>query len=252
MRLSDLTTTSVFVKPPKKKDGYMICKISCNDDKLEVHLKGSLLTLTKAVHDTYYLKCRVDKEQRNALLELEEYAVAFTQANTYDWFKNKIEKDTVEEYFQSSVVYDKKHGACIKAHVDGLKPDALDNLVGKEVDIVLRINGLKFLKQSAYLVFETASCTLSESSNIAWMSEEEDDGCDSESIEIDTEDLHNIHTALKAGYKQKIESYEQHVSDYMHRLQKLQSRLEILEGDRLSLNDLDALYDDLSGENFLN
>lgn len=239
---------NLIVKSPKKKNGFMYCKLLHHgDEKLEISLSKVELSTVKCVNDCFYLKCELDKRHRLRMLEIEDFVVTSIQSNVDDWFKNKISKELVEEYFQSCVVGDK-----LKARLDTDDVDSIRDLQGHTVDIVLRITGLKFLRQSVYMVFECVSCVESNvEPSFEWAQEESDDDDDAD---IDLYDECNgIRQQLITDYSYKLAGVTDQIETLSKIAQKLQGNLEKLENClNPKIKFLDALYDDLNTENFLN
>lgn len=220
MIIPEVSLNSIVVKNPKRYDTYMCSKIAyavsdalgvAASEKLVLELPGVKLLSCKDVSGVLYMKMKLTKDQERFMLDMEERLMDITIENIDSWFKSKMNRDTVDEYFQSGLVYHRKLRCMMKTRIDNptIRPDV--DLAGKHVDLKLRVVSLKFLKTTFWVCYDIIECVPSravlfqgddddDTASIAGMGGEDEIGPDHEEVErMRTYYMEQLADAIEAG-----------------------------------------------------
>lgn len=214
---SDVDTSKIQIKDPKKDDDVYVCRIHYNGQK-KMELSMTMVRIVEIKESVAYI--RLPKEWLRTLLEIEDAALRIAKNKASTWFNNRLTEDIVEEYFSSSIIVHKKYGQVLKVtcrnSVSGLVCGTLSN-------IVLNLNSLKFYKKKFNLVWSIdeqipiRTLDADEDSSIEEFSEE-----DIEFMGPDCHDMDAIHSSLVARGRTCLYAIRQH-----H--EKLKAQLESCE-----------------------
>lgn len=250
MIIQEVRLDSIVVKQPKRYDTYMCGKIAHADDKLIIDLPGVKLISSKDVSNIMYIKMKLAKDQERFMLDMEERLMSVTIENIETWFKSKMNRDTVDEYFQSGLVYDRKLRCILKLRIDNpsIIPDL--ELASKFVDIKLRVVSLKFLKTSFWVCYDIVECVPSRA--VLFQGDEDDDTTslaggligDLDEAGPDVEEVERVRAYYLARLDDKIKEHEM-------RLDILRKLHNELNKDCFSLATFDAVENVIAWNKFV-
>lgn len=148
--ITDYTMTSIdnlaFSKA-KKKEGFYICPVK---GTFTLRLDNVSIDSIKDTSNTIILKCK-DKEITKYMDDFNQKILTIVTDNSSSWFNANIDSDLIEEYYISTLQYDKKRGETIRLKLRNIE-DA--KYVDKNVSIALSLKNLKFFKQKFYPEFQ--------------------------------------------------------------------------------------------------
>lgn len=231
MIISNVNFEHVGVKQPKRYDTFMNGKITYDNDKFFIELPNVRLTSCKDVSNTLYIKIKLSKEHEKMILDLEDKIVDITTENIDTWFRSKMNQDTVDEYFQSSIVFHRKFKTLFKLRIDNPSFIPDQDVIGRVVDIKLRVTSIKFLKTAFWICYDMIGC---ESSNPGFVGDDDE-------------------TASIGGFGYDLEDGDLGPDgEDIQALRELQINRLIKEIDSTStrLKDMRALLNDLNENNF--
>ena len=143
------------IQKAKKKEGFYLCPIGCNGVRTPFVItfnKAKLLSL-RETSSTVIIKCRGMSKYMD---ELNDKIVDTVRDNSGAWFNSTIDDELIEEYYISTLQYDKKRGETIRLkvkNIDELEQDMLDTTG----TLTVCLKYLKFYKQKFFPEFDIAS-----------------------------------------------------------------------------------------------
>jgi hypothetical protein len=146
---------NLVIQKAKKKEGFYICPIGCNTMKYPFSLYFDKVTILqlRETSGSLVFKC---KPMCKYMDELNDRIIDIVRENSGSWFNTSIDEDFIEEYYISTLQYDKKRGETIRLKVKNI--DELDQEV-LETNGTLHVTfkNLKFYKQKFFPEFEFVS-----------------------------------------------------------------------------------------------
>ena len=235
MQVDDVDFTKLQVRQPKRCDTFMSGKVSYNDSKFVVKLNNVRITSCKRANDTLYVQIKLPRHIERFFMDLEEYVVNHTVDHVDEWFKSKMNPETVDEYFVSGLSLSKKHKLLLKLRIDSPSCDITYDMINKHVDLALRVTSVRFLKTSFWLCYDIVSCEDSvlfvdeddDNRSLLGVDEEADAGPDCEVLE-----------GMRKHYMKKLEYV---IATYEEQLPRLKHLYEILERNNFSMATFDAV-----------
>lgn len=201
MLLQQLDINRIVIKQPKRIDTFMSSKLVYDEEKLFIDIPQCCLVSLKQHNDQLYCKFKLNLEQEKLLLGLEEHIVGITTDNANVWFKSKINANTMDEHFVSSLVVHRKHKSILKLRIESTSVVPDSTLIGSIVDIKLKVLSLRFLKTSFWVCYDLVECKPS-LSNSAFVDDE-----DTSSIVHDDDDIgpdYEEREALRIHYMKEL------------------------------------------------
>ena len=239
MLIHDIQIDKVQVKCPKRFDSFMTGKILYDGDRFIVTFRNVKMVSCKNANDTLYCQIKLGRDNQKFLLDLEEHIVDTTKENVQAWFKNKMNSDTVDEYFVSALTFSKKHNSIFKVRVDSPTLELDDSFNDQNVNITFRISSLRFLKTSFWVCYDILEC---EPANM-FIDEDEDNksviGDDDDIYGPDNEEVERLRNRYIHLLQSTYDQLEQKCS-------RLKDLLEMLERNNFSLATFDAVENALS------
>lgn len=164
--LDDLcaSDTKITVKAPRKYDDAFMCKTFVGPNKVYIPLPRpvALSNCTRPSKGVIYIYFKMDSKMRSMILDLESKITDICKANVDEWFesRHKLNAESVEEFFNSNLVMDKRQKHMVfKTRL--YTPDAdvpyMELPLQTKYDVILRLVGIRFQKQSISLVWDIPS-----------------------------------------------------------------------------------------------
>ena len=159
--------TKITVKAPRKYDDAFMCKTFVGPNKIYIPLPRpvALSNCTQPSKGVIYIYFKMDSKMRSMILDLESKITDVCKANVDEWFesRHKLNAESVEEFFNSNLVMDKRQKHMVfKTRL--YTPDAdvpyLELPLQTKYDVILRLVGIRFQKQSISLVWDIPSMTM--------------------------------------------------------------------------------------------
>jgi hypothetical protein len=126
------------IQKAKKKEGFYLCPIGCNGIKTPFVItfnKAKLLNL-RETSSTVIIKC---KNMSKYMDELNEKIIDTVHNNSGAWFNSSIDDELIEEYYISTLQYDKKKGETLRLKIKNmLKKLAVKNRAIRTCTIKIR------------------------------------------------------------------------------------------------------------------
>lgn len=134
----------------KKKEGFYVCPIK---ETFTLRLDNVSILSIKDTSNTLILKCK-DKDITKYMDDFNHKILRIVTDNSSSWFNTNIDNDLIEEYYISTLQYDKKNGETIRLKLKNIDEieDAKD--LGDYVSIAVSLKYLKFFKQKFYPEFQ--------------------------------------------------------------------------------------------------
>jgi hypothetical protein len=145
-------TTSMIetlqISKARKKEGYYLCPVK---DTFTIDFKRAHVLSIKGTSNTLIIK---SKEMTRYMDSLNDKIIKIVQDNSTYWFNTHIDNDLIDEYYISTLQYDKRRGETIRLKVKNI--DELDDVDVMDAPsrIVVSLKHLKFFKQKFYPEFQ--------------------------------------------------------------------------------------------------
>lgn len=157
-------TTSIetlTIGKAKKKEGFYVCPVKCSFTI--VFPKSSIVTI-KETSNTLILKSK-DKTMTRYMDDLNDKILNIVKENSASWFHSRIDDDLIEEYYISTLQYDKRKGETIRLKLKNIEEVEEAKDFDTDVKVVVTFKGLKFYKQKFYPEFQVNLVEALEGSN---------------------------------------------------------------------------------------
>lgn len=145
----------LIIQKAKKKEGFYVCPIGCItvNNPFSLYFDKVTILQLRETSGSLVFKC---KPMCKYMDELNEKIIDIVRENSGSWFKTSIDEDFIEEYYISTLQYDKKRGETIRLKVKNI--DELDHdVVDTNGTLHVTLKNLKFYKQKFFPVFEFVS-----------------------------------------------------------------------------------------------
>lgn len=154
----------------KKKEGFYICPVK---DTFTLRLDNVSIVRIKDTSNTIILKCK-DKAITKYMDDFNQLILQIVIQNASSWFNTNIDNDLIEEYYISTLQYDKKQGETIRLKIKNIDDIEEAKDLGEYVSIALSLKYLKFFKQKFYPEFQVELIeAIDNHSNIEMYSDDE-------------------------------------------------------------------------------
>jgi hypothetical protein len=154
-----MTTTTQYIttdisqlsfSKAKKKEGYYICPVKgeftiCFD-------KVSIINI-KDTSNTLIIKTK-DKEMTKFMDDFNNKILETVIQNSPSWFNTNMDTDLIEEYYISTLQYDKQKGETIRLKIKNIDDIEEAKELNGNVSLALSLKYLKFFKQKFYPEFQ--------------------------------------------------------------------------------------------------
>lgn len=151
---SSSKVNSIIISKAKKREGYYICPVSSSTkNSFLVNFNNASVVDVKETSHTIVLKC---KDMTRYMDALNDVILDIVRDNSSSWFKSKIDDDLIDEYYISTLQYDKKRGETIRLKLKNI--DEFEDQCGEgKVNLVVCLKYIKFYKQKFFPEFEIES-----------------------------------------------------------------------------------------------
>ena len=139
--------SELLIARPKKVDNTFVCSIH---QPFSIVLKNSQLVHIKTVNQDAQFIFLKNKSLYNYLYDLNSRIIETVKENCSNWFNTNMNPDLVDDYYTTTLVYDKTHGDLIKIKVVGEQQFHQD-IVGSKLNLTLKASNLRFYKQKFVL-----------------------------------------------------------------------------------------------------
>lgn len=165
----------LVVDKAKKKDGYYLCPI-CAEEKqpfVIVINKAKVLKI-KETSNTVVIKSKYSPSTR-FMDDLNEKILDIVRINSPLWFNSSIDNDLIDEYYISTLQYDKKQGETIRLKCINIDDFSELQEQSKCLDIVFTLKHLKFYRQKFFAEFQIESLSINDEQSALFLDDESDD-----------------------------------------------------------------------------
>lgn len=258
MSCFNIANEDVHIKTPKKKSTYYSCKIVHRGNKLILTLENAHVLSLQYINGVTYMRLKLTRKQQRGVAEIEAMLIDIIKPQMTGWFGSKIDDSFVDEFFSFSTAVDKKHGAYTLVRIQDKNEELLDItpiVTGCSYNLEVQITHVKIMKQCVQLISDVKHF---EAVSQRWIGNQDDDGDGDDDgdddIDIDPEQVIEARHTLLAKYRDTVEIVAKTISLEVKKLETLRGKVSLLEDDSvdLGIKTLDALYDDLNDEYFLN
>ena len=157
MRINDIKFTK-----PKKIDGKSyICQLYFPQDpnkrkivKAEFY-SVKVIKVQKSGND--FIILLKNKNMQNFMCDLNTHIVDTVKSNCLEWFGSVMDTELIEDYFTSTIIYNKTHGDLIKIHCSNI--EYVKAFLNKKCEILISFDKIKFHKQNFHLECSIISCS---------------------------------------------------------------------------------------------
>lgn len=143
---------NIVVGHAKKKEGYYVCPLGHLKSKtpFTFYVQNAKLLDVKDSSNTVLFKC---KSMAQYFDDLNTKIISLVKTHSNEWFSTNIDVDLIDEYYISTLHYDRKTGETMRIKVKNVEEIEEEHFTGK-VSFLLTLKFIKFLKQKFFLEFE--------------------------------------------------------------------------------------------------
>lgn len=162
---------TIVIGKARKNEGFYICNVTTSDKSPFVVTidKAQVLTI-KETSNTVILKSKCCVRYMD---DLNDKIIDIVKQNSSNWFSTSIDNELIDEYYISTLQYDKKRGETIRIKVRNID-EIMDKQISGHVKLVLVLKYLKFYKQKFFAEFNIESVETTELCNDVFL----DDDCE--------------------------------------------------------------------------
>lgn len=222
--------TELHIARPKKSDGTFVCAIK---SPFLLELQGTLVH-TKDTNDGAqfaFFKCS-KAHPYDHVYDLNSEIISQVKNNCSTWFNTNMNPELIDDYYTSTLIYDKTHGDLIKLKVLGeeLFPS---ELLGSNLNVKLDAKQLRFYKQK--FVLETAIDSYEVANDVIEFSEEDDEDPYPSPME-----LKEMKSELLAYYDHELDEVAAQQKELSDQLAKLESKAAAIAEKKQAIEDADT------------
>lgn len=229
---------NIIVMSPKKDSSTYFSQIYFQKKRKELQLQlDNVICFYK--NGYIYIK---NKSFMMYMTDLNSYITNVVKEHCENWFNNNIDKELVDEYYDSPIKFTKEHGNVVKIHTTDNNIEQFD--IGK-YNVHITIKGLRFLKQKFYIessivLFELDDSILKNAVN-DYFHEDSDsyESSDEDIPEPIPDDIENIREKYRVLIDTLIEHHTEEMSKYQQKLDKI---IELRNNSETTLNKLLELH----------
>lgn len=144
--------TDIQISKAKKREGFYICPVTSSSSRSPfiVCLNGATIIDVKETSHTVVMKC---KGMTHYMDSLNDIILDVVRENSSSWFSTRIDDDLIDEYYISTLQYDKKKGETIRIKIKNIE-EIEEQFQDCKINIVLSLKYIKFYKQKFFPEFE--------------------------------------------------------------------------------------------------
>jgi hypothetical protein len=165
---------NLIISKPHKSSGSMVCHMyyPTKKQKFTYTMENALIAYIKPLQQRdenfVYIKA---KHANNFMCDFDDAVIEIVKKNSMDWFNTSMNADLIEDYYTTTLVYDKKHKDIIRLKCSG-DDDKIKAFVNKNVNITISFDQLRFYKQK--FVVECTVADIEEEVSFNFTDTEED------------------------------------------------------------------------------
>lgn len=236
--LADIDHDFIQIKSPKKYDVAYIAKLLYKAGSFVVDFQDLKLVKVKHLSDISVLYFKLSLRQIKQFLDLESQVISIVNSHVDDWFNRRMDESIIEEFYDSCISIDKKHGRVFKVRIDRTRQFDLNPEKLGYVNVSLQAHHLQFNKRSFNIQWQLKDIVFKPD---ALLGLDFGLGSDSDSVYTedemlmgpDPEDLEAMRQELIRKITDKMES----LTKFMHLLEENLASLN--NGKQVSITDLD-------------
>lgn len=160
---------TLIIGKAKKKEGFYVCPVK--GTFTIVFPKSSIVTI-KETSNTLILKSK-DKSMTRYMDDLNNKIMSIVKDNSSSWFHSRIDDELIEEYYISTLQYDKRRGETIRLKIKNIEEVEEAKDIDTDVKVVVTFKGLKFFKQKFYPEFQVDMVEAFENDNEPMFNDDE-------------------------------------------------------------------------------
>lgn len=236
-------------RPKKNGSNTYLCSISFEKKRnpYTINIKNAkILKLSElsTPGDSYLYLIPKSRADFNNIYDINEKIVDVVKENSESWFNNNMNLELIDDYYTSTLIYDKSYGDIIKLKIVGsLYPEINELDKNKFYDFKITLLQLRFFKQK--FVLETSIDAYQESEAICFINdsdeEQHDEPTDTE-VEVDVspsqEEVEMMRQELIGKYSKVIKELDDKISEK-----------KTLESDRNIFLEKRKILEELTDEN---
>jgi hypothetical protein len=143
------------IQRAKKKEGFYLCPVGYKGNRtpFTITFEKAKILCIRETSSTVIIKCKVMSKYMD---ELNDKIVDTVRDNSGVWFNSTIDDELIEEYYISTLQYDKKQGETIRLKVKNIEVfdhDIIDTIG----TLTVCLKYLKFYKQKFFPEFDIES-----------------------------------------------------------------------------------------------
>jgi hypothetical protein len=155
---------TIVIGKARKNEGFYICHVTTLEKTpFFVVLDNAQVLDIKETSNTVIVKSKCSARYMD---DLNEKIIDIVKQNSSNWFSTSIDNELIDEYYISTLQYDKKRGETIRIKVRNID-EITDKSLSRHVKFILVLKYLKFYKQKFFAEFnieavhpaETAQCS---------------------------------------------------------------------------------------------
>ena len=175
---SNANIQGLNVGKARKREGYYICPVTFTENKLPftVTFEDATIVEHREKSNTIIIKC---KGMVRFMDNLNEAIMDIVRENSGSWFNTKLDDDLIDEYYISTLQYDKKKGETIRMKVNNID-EIEENYKDSKVLLSMTLKYVKFYKQKFFPEFQVDSIEHIENSQPIFIDDSDDEFIDDE------------------------------------------------------------------------
>jgi uncharacterized protein (DUF1499 family) len=147
--------TEMNIIKAKRKDGVYVCSIYASEKQpFLLSFPSSSIIEMKRSSSTILLQSR---KMYQYMDELNEYLIDTVKQNTNAWFNTNMDEELIDEYYISTLGFDKKRGEYIRLKLTNMEELEDETFNDGKYNVTVALKHIKFFRQKFYGEFELKS-----------------------------------------------------------------------------------------------
>lgn len=209
---------TIVIGKARKNEGFYICNVTTSDKSpFVVTIDKAQVLNVKETSNTVILKSKCSVRYMD---DLNDKIIDIVKQNSSNWFSTSIDNELIDEYYISTLQYDKKRGETIRIKVRNID-EIVDKEISGHVKFTLVLKYLKFYKQKFFAEFNIEGIEAAELCNDVFL----DDDCEDDQ-EYALPSYEEVQ-AIRMDCLQKLYSSRNKILEQM---EKIQTQSQMLDG----------------------
>lgn len=238
-----LKSSLVSLKDPKQIIGSSCYTSKIKYDKSSLYIRFpncKICKIKKTSSEDAYIYVKMPPSSIKQIIRLEEVFIDIVLGNIDKWFDIHTDSAHIENYFERNIIVDTAFGILFKCKVDCKE---LCDKQNKPIELVLKLNNIRFLKQKYWLSWNFSSVKSVQDFPDTLFDSDLDSDVEQDEVGPDIEDIE----MMVNDVRQKINNLRNVLSNGKVKLDEIE---ESLSTDRLILANLENYKETLN--NFQN